>query len=108
MVKLVESYLSIVSFEVANVLKGVGREELDEIGVGSGKHVATIAEGTLPASSYHHLLERSDVVDEKVHQSQLLAKSHQCIQPTWMKSNAIGLLLELLVQLQRAKGGWNK
>ena len=65
----VQSYLSVVSLEIANVLKGVGREELDEIGVGSCKHVATIAEGTLPATSYHHFLKRSDIVDEEVHQS---------------------------------------
>ena len=55
--------------EVANVLKGEGREELDEIGVGSCKHVATIAEGTLPAASYHHFLKRSNIIDENVHQS---------------------------------------
>ena len=64
-----QSYLSVVPLEVANVLKGVGREELNEIGVGSCKHVATIAEGTLPAASYHHFLKWSDIVDEEVHQS---------------------------------------
>lgn len=40
-------YLPVVSLEVANVLKGVRREELDEVGVGSSKHMAAIAEGTL-------------------------------------------------------------
>ncbi len=37
-------YLSIVAFEVANVLKGEGGEELDEVGVGGSKHLTTIAE----------------------------------------------------------------
>lgn len=38
------TYFSIVSLEVANVVKSEGGEELDEVSVGSGKHVATIAE----------------------------------------------------------------
>ena len=41
------AHLAVVSLEVANVLEGVGGEDLDEVGVGCGKHVATIAEGTL-------------------------------------------------------------
>lgn len=41
------TYLSVVTLEVADVLKGEGGEELDEVSVGSCKHLATIAECTL-------------------------------------------------------------
>ena len=41
------AHLAVVPLEVADVLKGVGGEDLDEVGVGCGKHVATVAEGTL-------------------------------------------------------------
>ena len=41
------THLAVVALEVSDVLKGVGGEDLDEVGVGGGKHVATVAEGTL-------------------------------------------------------------
>ena len=47
MYTLTNLYLSIVAFEVANVLKSVRGEELNESGVSSSKQVTTIAEGTL-------------------------------------------------------------
>ena len=43
----IEQYLSIVTFEVSNILKSVRGKELNESGVSSGKQVTSIAEGTL-------------------------------------------------------------
>ena len=40
-------YFSIMSFEVANVLKGKSGKELNEIRIGCSEHLPTIAETTL-------------------------------------------------------------
>lgn len=52
------------------------------------------------ASSDQELLERSDVIDEQVHESELLAEAHQHKEASGMQGNAVGLLLELLVKVQ--------
>jgi len=48
-------------------------------------------------SSDGKLLEDSNVIDEKIHQSQLIAESHQDVKTRWMKGNAICLFSKLLV-----------
>ena len=59
----------------------------------------------LSASSDDKLLEWSDIINEQIHESELLAEADQNEESTGMDGNAIGLLLKLLVKVQGTRQG---
>ena len=58
----------------------------------------------LSTATDHELSEWSNVIDEYIHQTQLLTESNQHKQTTGMKGNTVRLFLELLTQVKRAIG----
>lgn len=67
-------------------------------------HLSAAADGKLPGGA--------DVVHEQVHEPQFVREAHQDEEAGGVQSHAVGLLLELLVQLQRSGVGlehkWQK
>ena len=68
--------------------------------------LAELVAADLPAPPDHELLVGADVVDEEVHETQLLAEAHQHGEPAGMQGHAVGLFGELSPQVQGTAEGW--
>jgi hypothetical protein len=50
----------------------------------------------------HELFESADVVDQQIHETKLVAESHQDVETRWVQCNAVRFLCKHLVQFQVA------
>ena len=68
---------------------------------------ATQKKGTstdLSALPWLEFLERPNVIDKQIHQSQFVAEAHEDVEARGMKGDTLSLLWELTVQLQVTVG----
>ena len=65
-----------MAFQVSNILERGRGIKLNDVAMDSSKDMAAITETALTTASYCKLFERSDVINEQIHQSQFVAESN--------------------------------
>eukprot|EP00962_Isochrysis_galbana_P034485 scaffold11690_cov108-Isochrysis_galbana.AAC.5 len=82
--------------QVADVLAGVRRVDLDGVAINRGEVLPPGGEAALAAGLDGKLLIRSDVVHEQVHQPELVRKAGEHVQPRRVEGDREALLGETL------------
>lgn len=57
----------------------------------------------LSAASNGELFERSDIINQQVHQPEFITESNEDVQARRVESNTVSLFLKFLVQLESTK-----
>lgn len=97
-----DTYLATVAAQVAKVIKGVKVEHLDGVVVHRRKVLPASAEAAFATALDTKLAERPNIVDEKVHQAQLIREADKHTVARRMERNAMYFVGEGLFEFERA------